>query len=130
MGTLTKTYSDNGKRVFENESGNVLHFENTFGSSIKYVNTDSFEYANLENNFGELKVYFDNAIIHKGMADINVENNFGSMVLFIPKTWNVEFHTKASFAGVREQGMSEAQDTPILRIYGEVSFGDLLIVYI
>ena len=64
------------------------------------------------------------------MADINVENNFGSMVLFIPKTWNVEFHTKASFAGVREQGMSEAQDTPILRIYGEVSFGDLLIVYI
>ena len=129
-GQFNQNYTDSGKKIFENESGNVLHFENTFGSSIKYVNTDSFEYANLENNFGELKVYFDNAIIHKGMADINVENNFGSMVLFIPKTWNVEFHTKASFAGVREQGMSEAQDTPILRIYGEVSFGDLLIVYI
>ena len=83
-GQFNQNYTDSGKKIFENESGNVLHFE----------------------------------------------NNFGSMVLFIPKTWNVEFHTKASFAGVREQGMSEAHDTPILRIYGEVSFGDLLIVYI
>lgn len=129
-GNYNQNNTDDGKKNFESNTGNVLHFKNTFGSSIKYANTDSFEYAALENNFGELKVYFDNAIIHKGIADININNNFGSMVLFVPKTWNVELHTKASFAGVREQGMKDSQDAPILRIYGQVSFGELLIVYI
>ena len=46
-GQFNQNYTDSGKKIFESESENVLHFENNFGSSIKYVNTDSFEYANL-----------------------------------------------------------------------------------
>lgn len=123
-------FSDKGKKVFNETDGEVLNFENSFGSCIKYVNTDAFVHANFENSFGEMKVYFDNTIIKNGTADINVEVSFGSAVLYIPKTWHVECHAKTAFGGIREQGQSNSQGVPTLRVYGEVSFGDLLIVYI
>lgn len=123
-------FVDKGKKIFDTADGETLFFENTFGSSTKYVNTDALVNASFENSFGEMKIYFDNAIIKNGVADINVENSFGAMILYIPKTWNIECHVKTSFAGLKEQGLKQSQGCPTLRIYGEVSFGDITIVYI
>lgn len=123
-------FSDCGKKVFTNVDGEILHFENNMGSSIKYVNTEELVCATFENSFGEMKVYFDNAIIKNGTADINVETSFGAVVLYVPSTWNVENHLHTSFASVKEEGVKQTQSCPTLRIYGDVSFGELRIVYI
>lgn len=100
------------------------------GSCTKYVNTDALVYANFENSFGEMKVYFDNAIIKKGTADINVESSFGAVILYVPSTWNVENHLHTSFSYLKEEGVKQSQACPSLRIYGNVSFGELRIIYI
>lgn len=123
-------FVDKGKKIFNEQDGEVLHFENSFGSSVKYVNTDALVNASFENSFGEMKIYFDNAIIKNGTADINLEVSFGAAILYVPKTWNVESHIKTSFGTLKEQNSNQSQGCPTLRIYGEISFGDATIVYI
>lgn len=123
-------FVDCGKKTFQEEEGEVLYFRNSFGSTTKYVNTDALVHACFENSFGEMKIYFDNAIIKNGVADINLEVSFGEAVLYIPKTWNVENHMKTSFGGLKEENLHQSQGCPTLRIYGEVAFGEVVIVYI
>ena len=123
-------YQDKGKKVFNNSNDEILHFENSFGSSIKYVNTDSLVSASFENSFGEMKIYFDNAIIKNGVADINLEVSFGNAILFIPKTWNIENHIKTTCGTLRQENLNQSQGCPTLRIYGEISFGEAKIIFI
>ena len=123
-------FVDSGKKVFNEADGETLYFKNSFGSTTKYINTDALVNATLQNSFGEMKIYFDNAVIKNGVADINLEVSFGEATLYIPKTWNVENHTKASFGGLKEENMSQSQGCPTLRIYGEIAFGEAIIVYI
>ena len=123
-------FVDSGKKVFNEADGETLYFKNSFGSTTKYVNTDALVHATLQNSFGEMKVYFDNAVIKNGVAEINLEVSFGEATLYIPKTWNVENHTKASFGGLKEENRNQSQGCPTLRIYGEIAFGEAVIVYI
>lgn len=131
QGFYQSTYTDAGNKDFTQfNSEETLHFQNSFASSSKYVNTDSFVSASFENNFGQMNVYFDNTIIKNGTADINVQNSFGELALFIPKTWNVENHVRSSFGGVKERNQNMSEGCPTLRIYGEVAFGEITITYI
>lgn len=123
-------FADTGKKIFTNEDGEVLHFKNSFGASIKYVNTDALVNASIENSFGEIKVYFDNAVIKNGTADINLEVSFGAAILYVPKTWNIENHVKTSFGSLHEQNSNQSPGCPTLRLYGEIAFADVTIVYI
>lgn len=123
-------YTDAGNMDFTQSSEEILHFQNSFSSSSKYVNTDAFVCASFENSFGQMKVYFDNTIIKNGTADINVQNSFGELALFIPKTWNVENHVKSSFGGIKEKNQNMSEGCPTLRIYGEVAFGEVTITYV
>ncbi|MDD7403688.1 MAG: hypothetical protein SO170_09625 [Butyribacter sp.] len=123
-------FADKGKKDFENSTDEVIYFKNSFGSSIKYVNTDALVNISLKNSFGEMKVYFDNAIIKNGVADVNLEASFGEIILYIPKTWYIEDHIKTSFASVKEENHNQSQGCPALRLYGEAAFGDITIVYI
>lgn len=115
---------------FDTSSEEVIQVKNCFGSTIKYINTDSLVKANLQNSFGELRVYFDNTIIKNGVADINIDVSFGEATLYIPRTWHIENHVKTSFASIAEENSNQSMGSPILHIYGQVSFGEVNIVYI
>lgn len=115
---------------FDTSSEEIIQIKNCFGSTIKYINTDSLVRANLQTSFGELKVYFDNAIIKNGVADINIDVSFGEATLYIPRTWYVENHVKSSFGSIEEENSSQTMGSPTLHIYGQVTFGEANIVYI
>jgi len=123
-------FADCGKKQFSEEDGETIYFKNSFSSTTKYVNSDALVNASFQNAFGEMKIYFDNAVIKNGIADINLAVSFGEATLFIPKTWHVENHLQTSFGGVKEENKSQSQGSPTLRIYGEISFGEAVIVYI
>lgn len=123
-------FVDSGRKVFNEADGEVIHFENTFGSSTKYINTEALVNVSLENSFGEMKVYFDNAIIKTGTAIINIEVSFGSTTIYIPRTWHIENHVSTSIGNVSEKGECISPGCPTLKIYGEVSFGNITIEYI
>lgn len=124
------TNANVGASSNEQCSGEHIRCENCFGSSIKYINSDNFCNADLENSFGSLSVYFDNAVIQSGMAYVNVENSFGETELYIPKEWNTVNEMSHSFGEVQEKGRMMGTSTCTLYLRGETSFGTIVIHYI
>lgn len=123
-------FEDKGEKVFEEQDGEAIHFKSSFGQCVKYINTDALVNVNLENSFGEMKIFFDNAVIKNGVADVNISHAFGETILYVPKTWNIEDHIKRSFGSIKYEGMQNSQGCPTLRIYGNISFGEVTIVFI
>ena len=114
----------------ENCDGEKIRIDNSFGSAIKYVNSDHFSRADVENSFGELTVYFDNAIIESGKAKIEVDCSFGETNLYIPKEWKTENQIGQSFGSVQTHGSCEGTSINELKLKGDVSFGEINIYYI
>ena len=114
----------------EQGNGEKIRFENSFGESIKYINSDNFRKGHFENNFGSMSVYFDNAIIQPGGAVVYAECNFGELQLYIPKEWQVKNYLSHSFGNIEERGCCEGISSSVLTINGEASFGNIVIHYI
>lgn len=126
-------YSDfgNDSSVINEEDESNIHFQNSFGSSIKYINSENFVSGRFETSFGELQIYFDNAVIQDDNAQVTIDVSFGSMVLYVPRTWKVVSHVCATFGAIDGKNRSqETEGSPVLHIYGDVSFGEAQIIYI
>lgn len=104
--------------------------EVAFGSSVKYVNSMNLKVANIETSFGSSTIYFDNAKLCDGKATINVETSFGKTILYVPKEWAVHVNVSKAFAGVTEKGKCQPNSNISLMIVGEVSFGNMEIIYV
>ena len=135
MESMHQTFDTCGAReVNENgeqteASGNVSCY-NKFGATTKYVTSSNFVSATLENHFGEMIVYFDNARIVGEDADIYVKASFGSVQLYLPREWRVENNINVTMGEVSEKNQSKSTGTPVVRLNGDVSLGDLKITYI
>lgn len=111
-------------------SGEHIHCENNLGSAIRYINSDNFRDAHLENNFGTMTVYFDNAVIQEESAHVEVENSFGQTVLYIPKEWQVRKSIDHSFGNISEIGACTGSSNSVLYIHGNTNFGQIELHYI
>lgn len=94
------------------------------------INSDNFRRAAIENNFGSLSVYFDNAIVQEGSANVSVENNFGETNLYIPKEWKIQNNLDRSFGAIRETGSSIGTSSTVLYLNGSANFGEIHLHYI
>lgn len=122
--------NDYSSNVINEQDDKVIFCSASFGESMKYVNTDNFEKANIKCSFGELKVYFDNALIPSGKADIYLDVSFGEAVLFIPKTWRVMNDVHVFAGDMGEKNRNVATDSPVVTIHGNISFGAAQIIYV
>lgn len=111
-------------------SGEQIRCENNFGSAIRYINSDNFRNAKLENNFGTMSVYFDNAIVQGGSASVSVESNFGEINLYLPKEWNVQNNLEHSLGTINERGRCQATSTTVLYLTGSANFGAINVIYV
>lgn len=131
-----KHYMKHGKRVScQNSAGENLdtdnvHLEVSFGESVKYLTSKELSLAHLECSFGSMNVYFDNAQLLDGEAEVHAECSFGNMVLYVPADWKVVVNVSTAFGGVDEHGRCNQAGNNTLYIRGEVSFGALEIHYI
>lgn len=117
-------------RKEEWQDGRTVVLENNFNSTSKYVNSEAFSSATLENNFGAANVYFDNAVIAGQEATIDLENNFGRMNIYLPGKWRASISQSSSFGHVRVHGEpNRDMDAPRVIIKAESNFGDLNIFF-
>jgi predicted membrane protein len=116
--------------VINEQDDTVVNCTTSFGESIKYVNSDAFERANIKCSFGEMKVYFDNALIPSGKADIYLEVSFGEAVLYIPNTWKVINDVHIFLGDMDNHNRTINTDSPVVTIHGNISFGDAKIIYV
>lgn len=73
---LEKKKDTDYETIIDEEDGNRISFDTSFGASIKYVNTDDFQSASLDCSFGSMKVYFDNAMMQQPQATIYLDASF------------------------------------------------------
>lgn len=125
-----KKSGEEWERIFDEKDESRIFFKNSFGASTKYINTDDLEFAQLECSFGTLKVYFDNAVIQKGNAAIQLDVSFGGVELYIPKSWRVINQVSGIFGGVVEKNQGRPEEMPTLTLMGDIAFGGVTIVYI
>lgn len=123
-------WDDYKSEIIDIEDEGHIKVENSFAESIKYINTDKFEQANLRCNFGSMKIYFDNATMLKKTAIVQLEASFCGVELFIPRGWAVENRTNVSFSGVDERGKRDGIITNTLILVGDIKFSGVEIIYI
>lgn len=103
--------------------------EVNFASRILYIIDQEFEVSNLECNFGNLKVYFNEAKMKDKNALVNVEANFSEVTLFVPQDWHVVDQVDTTFGSCKIQLVNTLGDN-VLIINGDVTFATLNIRYI
>lgn len=111
-------------------SGEQIRCENNFGTAIRYINSDNFRHAQIENNFGTMSVYFDNAVVQAGSASVSVENNFGSVQLYLPKEWKVVNNLEHSLGAIKEKGTCLGTSGTVMYLTGSANFGEINVIYI
>ena len=117
-------------KVINEPDGNVVNCSVSFGSSMKYINTDNFEKANIKCSFGAMKVYFDKAVVSSGHAEIYLDISFSGVELYIPKTWNVVYDVNTTLGGIDEKNRKTESTSPVVTIKGNISLGGVEIIYI
>jgi len=123
-------WDSDGEKSSEQCNGEHIHCENNFGSAIRYINSNNFCKAYLENNFGSMTIYFDNAIIQDNPASVRVDNNFGETILYLPKEWKVQNELEHCFGSINEHGRMMGTGSAVLRLKGETNFGNIEIYYV
>jgi predicted membrane protein len=117
------------EKIDVEDESNVT-FKNSFGASIKYINTDKFEQGDFDCSFGAMKVYFDNAVMSSENTIVRINASFSGIELYIPKTWNVNDKTNVFLGSVSEKNRSNQITTNNLTLVGNVSFSGVEIIYI
>lgn len=112
------------------EDGSHIGFKTSFGSSIKYINTDDFEQADLNCSFGAMKVYFDNAVMSNNNAVVRINASFSGIELYIPKNWNVEDETNVVLGSIDEKNRNNQTTTNTLTLVGDIKLSGVEIIYI
>lgn len=119
-----------GSTIVNEQDDNVINCSANFGESMKYVNSDNFERANIKCSFGEVKVYFDNALIPSGKADIYLDVSFGEAQLYIPKTWKIVNNVHVFLGDMNDNNRNASSVAPVVTIHGNINFGDVEIIYV
>ena len=130
MHNETYTHTFNQSSDSSNIAGERIKLENTFGNSTKYVSSDNFLYAKIDNSFGSLAVYFDNALIQNGNAEIYLDNVFGVINIYLPKNWYVDNQVRVTFGAFKENGQNQVSNFPVVNITGSTTFGTVNVYYI
>lgn len=107
-----------------------ISFYNSFGESVRYLTDDEIGRVNLKNSFGAMMIYFDNAVLKNGVADVYIDNAFGGMELFVPRDWKLVLDVQAFCGAAEEKGRCNPTGANTLLLHGSVRFGAVEIHYI
>lgn len=110
--------------------GDEIRVKNHFGVLSKYVNSNRFQRAEINSCFGSCNVYFNNAILGTGNAEIIATNSFGELNLYFPNTWRVNVKEHTAFGDIKFRGIgSSDKDAPCVFINADCSFGQITICF-
>ena len=119
-----------GKNTQEFVSGEEIRCEVAFGYAVKYIVGRDISRIFLESSFGNLEVYFNDAVFKDNRANAFLECSFGNMELYVPSGWNVVMNIKRSFGSMEESGYGNPNGETTLFLEGNVSFGHVEIHHI
>ena len=99
----------------------------TFGDSTKFIYSKELHYGKFDCTFGELKVYFDEAILAESGAEIVVNCTFGAIELYFPKEWWIINNVASTLGAVTDHSHRPKEQRPKVQLSGDVTFGEIRI---
>lgn len=102
----------------------------TFGSSIKYVNTEQFVSGEINCSFSGVKVFFDHAQMQNNQATLYINASFSGVELYVPRIWKIEDKMHITAGGIDEKNKSNIETTHTLKLIGNMSFSGVEIIYV
>lgn len=110
----------------QTDDGSHIYFSNSLNGSSKYIRSEHFASAELENNLGSLNVYFDQAVITDNSASVHVENNLGETNLYFPANWRIAVQAESCLGNIVDHSTPVCDETaPILKLYVESNLGSV-----
>lgn len=118
-----------------NETDDIFRCDVTFATITRYIKSQSLQNAYINNSFGHVSVYFDEASLDNGTANVRIINSFGNVKLYIPSDWEVVLKPSESFGQVKTFKSDGIMNCVIeggnkLFVNAVTSFGDIEIHYI
>ena len=111
-----------------NNGGNDIDV--TFSTVTKYLNDQHFTRGSADVSMGEASVYFDNCRIEGPSAQFVVDVSLGSLSLYVPSDWRVHVNVDNSLSAIQHQENPSALTSKDFYITGDVSLGNLEIIYV
>ena len=102
----------------------------TFSTVTKYLNDQHFTRGSADVSMGEASVYFDNCRIEGPSAQFVVDVSLGSLSLYVPSDWRVHVNVESSLSAIQHQENPSALTSKDFYITGDVSLGNLEIIYV
>ncbi|MGY5338520.1 LiaF transmembrane domain-containing protein [Levilactobacillus spicheri] len=99
------------------------------GNSIRYLQSQDFQRADINVRMGNAKLYFDEVQVAPTGAVINLNVSLGGVELYFPRTWNVKLNVDPSLGGVEVKGAPVASAGPTVVVQGHVSLSGVTVVY-
>lgn len=118
------------EKIVNEDDDSIVETSVSFGSSIKYVNSNNLKRANFSCSFGALKIYFDNTKLDEKGAEIYLNVAFSGVELYIPKNWTVVFSANTNLAGIEEKNRSMPDGKNTITLIGDVNLSGVEIIYI
>ncbi len=111
-----------------NNGGNDIDV--SFSTVTKYHNEQHFTHGSADVSLGQASVYFDNCHIEGSSAQFDVDVSLGSLSLYVPSDWRVHINVDNSLSAIQHQENPSNLTSKDFYIKGEVSLGNLEIIYI
>ncbi|MCI5925603.1 hypothetical protein [Streptococcus vestibularis] len=111
-----------------NNGGNDIDV--SFSTVTKYLNDQHFTHGSADVSLGQTSVYFDNCHIEGSSAQFDVDVSLGSLSLYVPSDWRVHINVDNSLSAIQHQENPSNLTSKDFYIKGEVSLGNLEIIYI
>ena len=111
-----------------NNGGNDIDV--SFSTVTKYLNDQHFTHGSADVSLGQASVYFDNCHIEGLSAQFDVDVSLGSLSLYVPSDWRVHINVDNSLSAIQHQENPSNLTSKDFYIKGEVSLGNLEIIYI
>jgi len=114
----------------EDVDGEKVYFKGRFTGASKYIRSENLSYVNIQNSFGGMEIYFENATLSSEGATVEVENSFGGVEIYIPRGWNIKNKIDSFAGGVDCSDVPWIDGAPTVTIVGTNKFGgvDILVV--
>lgn len=94
-----------------------VSIDNAFNEQTKYIKNQNLRRVDINNGFGKLSVYFQDANPDPSGAFVKLDNGLGQTVLFIPKTWHVNMKQNNGLGKITVYGeCSNAPGAPVLNL--------------
>lgn len=123
----------NGNRVsVSEEDGSYIYEKNRFNGIVKYITSDNFKKAQIESQFGGVELYFNNAMVPDGHAEVELDTKFSGVDIYVPRHWTVvnNLHNKMGDVSIDEM-IDDAEGMPVeLVLSGYTEFGGVKVIRI